>query len=203
MAQQPVFSDGHTGLDNFITSHIIYPEYSQQNCIGGTIRVSFKLDKKGNVYDAHVDQGLGIDLDDEALRVTKLTSGKWRIPGGYYGAPIILPVVFQPNSEKCAGAGKQAVLQAIANYKILQHEQDIITNYYIAKYAGKADTTHEAEIVSLKEQLGFNDDFISRMLDEAEKKRQQGDIKAACHDWTFIRNIGSNRADGFLARYCK
>jgi hypothetical protein len=41
------------------------------------------------------------------------------------------------------------------------------------------------------------------VLDEADKKLQQRDTAAACHDWKFIRNIGSNRADEFLAKYCK
>ncbi len=203
MAQQPVFADGRIGLNNFITSKIIYPEYSRQNCIGGTIKVSFKLDKSGNVYDAQIAGGLGIDLDDEALRVVKLTSGKWKVPADYHGAMIILPVVFRPNGEKCVSASKADVAQAVANYKILQREQDIVTDYYISKYAGKADTRHEAEIISLKKQLGFDDDYISSVLDDADKKRQQGDIKAACHDWMFIRNIGSNKADEFLARYCR
>jgi TonB family protein len=202
-SQQPVFRDGRTSLSDFLNSKIIYPAYSRENCIGGAIKVSFRLDNSGKVYDAKVSQGLGIDLDDEALRVVKLTSGKWKIPADYHSAIIILPVVFQPDLEKCTSHSKTDVALAIENYKTLQHEQDIITNYYIAKYAGKADTTQEAVIINLKKQLGFDDDYISEVLDEADKKLQQRDTAAACHDWKFIRNIGSNRADEFLAKYCK
>ena len=203
MAQQPVFRDGRTTLSDFLNSKIIYPGYSRQNCIGGTIKVSFRLDNAGKVYDAQINQGLGIDLDDEALRVVKLTSGKWKIPADYHSSIIILPVVFQPNGEKCASVSKTDVQLAIQNYKTLQREQDIVTTYYIAKYAGKTDTTNEAAIISLKKQLGFDDDYISDVLDEADKKLKQGDTSAACHDWLFIHNIGSNRADEFLAKYCK
>jgi len=92
---------------------------------------------------------------------------------------------------------------AIANYKSQQSLEDVVTNYYKAKYLGKADTTHEAAIVSLKKQLGYDDKFIDDVLEQAHEKLNQGDNEGACRDWTFIRNIGSNRADDLLAKYCK
>jgi TonB family protein len=204
LCQQPVFrADGNTGLADFLAAKIIYPEYSRQNCIGGTVKISFKLDKDGKVYDAYVSEGMGIDLDDEALRVVKLTSGKWKIPGDYHSSSIILPVVFQPDAGQCAAATRGQISLAIENYKVQQREQDVITAYYINKYAGKADVGNEAAIINLKKQLGFNDEYISEVLDDADQKLKQGDTAAACHDWTFIRNIGSDRADALLAKYCK
>jgi TonB family protein len=203
LCQQPVFAGGRTDLADFLSSKIIYPEYSRQNCIGGTIRVAFRLDTKGNVTDVKINQGMGIDLDDEALRVIKLTSGKWKVPDDYYSGVIILPVVFKPDPGHCANATASDINFAIQNYKTRQREQDLVTGYYIAKYAGKADTINERAVIKLKKQLGFDDEFISEVLDEADQKRKQGDIAAACHDWTFIYNIGSDRADVFLAKYCK
>jgi len=201
--QPPAFKGGGAALNNFLTQKIIYPEYSRQNCIPGTIKVSFRLDKSGKVYDAKVSQGLGIDLDDEALRVVKLTSGKWLIPADYHSSIIILPVIFQPDAAKCSAKNSADINQAIQAYKIEQRQQDAITNYYKAKYAGKTDTRQETDIINLKNQLGYDDDFISDVLEQAKEKLQQSDTTGACHDWTFIHNIGSNRADEFLARYCK
>jgi len=90
-AQQPAFKGGQQALDNFLSQKIVYPEYSKQNCISGTIKVSFVVDGNGKVINPRVIQGLGIDLDDEALRVVKLTSGRWVIPTNYQPLNIVLP----------------------------------------------------------------------------------------------------------------
>ncbi len=201
-AQQPAFKGGQQALDNFLSQKIVYPEYSKQNCISGTIKVGFVVDGNGKVINPRVIQGLGIDLDDEALRVVKLTSGKWVIPTNYQPLNIVLPVRFEADRTVC-GFSNNDMRLAIANYKSQQSLEDAVTNYYKAKYQGKADTTHEAAIVSLKKQLGYDDKFIDDVLEQAHEKLNQGDNEGACHDWTFIRNIGSNRADDLLAKYCK
>ena len=200
--QQPAFKGGQQALDNFLSQKIIYPEYAKQNCISGTIKVGFVVDKNGKVINPKVIQGLGIDLDDEALRVVKLTSGKWVIPTNYQPLNIVLPIRFEADRTVC-GISNNDMNLAIANYKSQQNLEDAVTNYYKAKYLGKADTKHEAAIISLKKQLGYDDKFIDDVLEQAHEKLNQGDSEGACHDWTFIRNIGSNRADDLLAKYCK
>jgi len=199
---QVAFKGGQAALYTFLSQKIVYPEYSKQNCISGIIKVGFVVDKNGKVINPRVIQGLGIDLDDEALRVVKLTSGKWVIPTNYQPLNIVLPVRFEADRTVC-GISNNDMNLAIANYKRQQNLEDAVTNYYKAKYLGKADTTHEAAIISLKKQLGYDDKFIDDVLEQAHEKLNQGDNEGACHDWTFIRNIGSNRADDLLAKYCK
>jgi outer membrane biosynthesis protein TonB len=48
---QPVLKGG---LDNFIQSNLSYPAFSYQNCIQGTIRISFKVNRLGEVYSSRV-----------------------------------------------------------------------------------------------------------------------------------------------------
>ena len=199
---QVAFKGGQAALYTFLSQKIVYPEYSKQNCISGIIKVGFVVDKNGKVINPRVIQGLGIDLDDEALRVVKLTSGKWVIPTNYQPLNIVLPVRFEADRTVC-GISNNDMNLAIANYKRQQNLEDAVTNYYKAKYLGKADTTHEAAIISLKKQLGYDDKFIDDVLEQAQEKLNQGDSEGACNDWTFIRNIGSNRADDLLAKYCK
>ena len=200
---QVTFKGGSGGLNAFIANHIVYPEYSRQNCIGGTIQVNFKVDKSGNVLDVNVQSGLGIDLDDEAVRVVKLTNGQWIVPANYNsGNTIVLPINFAPDYSRCQTANVNRDM-AITAYKTRQALEDAITNYYKNKYAGKADPAKEADVLRLKEQLGFNDDFINDLLDEANSKLRQGDKEGACHDWNFIRNIGSDKADTYLSKYCR
>ncbi|WP_419788651.1 energy transducer TonB [Mucilaginibacter sp. SP1R1] len=202
-AQQPAFKGGQPALTDFLKAKIVYPEYSRQNCISGTIDVSFQLDNNGRVTSAKVQRGLGIDLDDEALRVIKLTSGRWTVPAGY--APttsLVQPIRFDPEATRCGLTTPANMQAAIDDYKKRQELENAVTNYYINKYQGKADLSKESYIIALKKQLGFDDDLISDLLKQASQKLKQGDKEGACTDWNFIRNIGSNKADGFIAKYC-
>ncbi|WP_158534854.1 energy transducer TonB [Mucilaginibacter hurinus] len=201
---QPVFRGGDNALKAFISGKIVYPEYSRQNCISGTIQVRFRLDKTGRVTDAVIHQGLGIDLDDEALRVVKLTSGKWDVPAGYNTATrIVLPVSFTADQTRCNNITTSESDRAIQTYKNRQNLEDVVIHYYKSKQQGKADTASEATIVNLKKQLGFDDELITELLAQADSKFKQEDRVGACEDWMFIRNIGSTRADKFIDRYCK
>ena len=201
--QKPVFKGGQAELYNFLSKKIVYPEFSRRNCLSGTIKVSFRVDQTGAVYDAKISQGLGIDLDDEALRVIKLTSGKWIIPPKYEPVTLIIPIHFEADQSVCGYRSVTDMDLAITAYQNQQNLQDAVTNYYIAKNKGKADTTHEAAILALKKQLGYDDNFVNDLLEQANEKLNEGDKNGACQDWSFIHNIGSKKADKFLAQYCQ
>jgi TonB family protein len=200
---QPAFKGGQGALMSFLKTKIVYPEYSSKNCISGTINVSFRLDKDGRVTDAKVQQGLGIDLDDEALRVIKLTSGRWTVPANFATTTnLIQPIRFDPDLTNCRSTNPADMQTAINNYKVQQELENAVTNYYINKYKGKADLSKESYIITLKKQLGFDDDLINDLLKQAKEKLKQGDKDSACTDWDFIHNIGSNKADNFIAKFC-
>lgn len=200
---QASFTGGEQALENFLKTHIVYPAFSSKNCIETTIKVSFRVDKNGKVSNVRTNDNVGIDLDDEAIRVVKLTGGKWAIPAGREAVNYLLPIRFTPDPAHCRAATKISIAQAIATYRARKELENAVTNYYENKYAGKADTTKQSYIDALKKQLEFDDDLVDQVLEQAAKKLKQGDTEGACTDWKFIRNIGSNRADDFLARYCK
>jgi len=200
---QPTFKGGEPALANFLKEHIVYPEFSVKNCIGATIQVSFRVDKNGNVDQVKAEQGLGIDLDDEAVRVVKMTRGHWVLKPGIEAVNFTIPIRFAPDMSRCAGITQMNREQAIVAYRNRQELENAVTNYYENKYAGKADTSKESYIIALKKQLGFDDELIDDVLQQAADKLKQGDQDGACTDWKFIRNIGSDRADKFIAQYCK
>jgi TonB family protein len=200
---QPVFKGGQGALEALLKSKIVYPEYSSRNCISGTVNVSFRLDKQGRVTDAKVQQGPGIDLDDEALRVIKLTSGLWVLPAAYNPTTnLVQPIRFDPDQTRCSQATTRDMQAAITDYKNRQELENAVTNYYINKYQGKADLSKEPTIIALKKQLGFDDELIDDILSKAGEKLKQQDMEGACADWNFIRNIGSDKADSFIQKYC-
>lgn len=203
---QPVFKGGTDAFNSFIASHLMYPEFSRQNCISAVIRVSFQVSQSGSVSGVRVEQGPGIDLDEEAVRVIRLTSGKWQVPAGTGTTRLILPVRFTPDYARCTRLNNGQPMDmnaAILAYQNRQELENAVTNYYSNKYKGKADPAKEQEIIALKKQLGIDDDFLNDVLDQANQKLKQGDKEGACKDWNFIRNTGSSLADNYIAKYCK
>jgi len=97
---QPVFKGKN--LSTFIYNVMIYPEYSRDNCLQGTVSISFKLNKQGRIYQSEVQKGFGTDLDLEALRVVRLTSGKWIMPADHDTlVSMVLPVNFKLRDFNC------------------------------------------------------------------------------------------------------
>jgi len=198
---QPVLKGG---LESFINSNIIYPAYSYQNCVQGNIRVSFKVNTKGEVYSSKVSRGLGIDLDKEALRLIRLSSGKWFVPKDYDTTYVLIaPVNFKLNSDDCNRVSQMDINKAIAVYKANEGLTDAILNFYRNKAAGKYDPSEESRITSLKKELGYDDDFLHEKIREGEKKLKQKDRQGACEDFLFVKYMGSSLADDLLQKYCR
>jgi TonB family protein len=74
---QPEFEGGFVALYKFISENLRYPD---QNCVAGTVYVGFIVDTDGNLKNIEVKRGLANlpQYGEEAVRVIKLTSGKWK-----------------------------------------------------------------------------------------------------------------------------
>jgi protein TonB len=59
-------------LKNFIRRNIIYPESAINDSIEGNVYVAYWIDTLGQTHDHRILRGIRDDLDEEALRVTKL-----------------------------------------------------------------------------------------------------------------------------------
>lgn len=192
------------GLDAFINDNIIYPAYSYQNCVQGTVRISFKINQQGEVYSSEVSNGPGIDLDQEALRLIRMSSGKWKVPGDYDTTYVLVaPVNFRLASEDCNRVTQQDMNKAIAVYKANQGLTDAITNYYRNRDQGKSNEAEEKKVTALKTELGYDDDYLHNKIEEGQKKLKQKDRQGACEDFLFVKHMGSTLADDLLAKYCR
>lgn len=192
------------GLEAFINANIIYPAYSWQNCVQANINVSFKLNKLGEVYFSKVTRGPGIDLDKEALRLIRMSSGKWKVPADYDTSYVLVaPVNFTITGDNCTGIGFGEIQKAIEVYKANEGLTDAITNFYRNKALGKYNEAEEPRIIALKKELGYDDDWLASKVQEGEKKIKQKDYQGACEDFLFVKYMGSTLADELLERYCK
>lgn len=201
---QPSFKGGTRSLNQFISSNLIYPEYAKQNCLQGTIEVSFKLDSQGRVFDSKVQSGLGIDLDDEALRIIRLTSGKWTVPPDHdTSIALVIPINFSLQEYNCEQKTQEEINAAIAAYKAREGLVDAVINFYDKKPAGDYKPEDERKIMELKAQLGFDEKFVDRTIKEGQRKLKQGDREGACEDFNFVQKIGSSKADKLIEANCR
>jgi TonB family protein len=89
IAVNPVYSDGTDGFYLFIKKNLQYPAAARAHKARGIVSVRFMVETDGTISDAKVVTGVIKSLDDEALRVVRL-SPPW-IPGAQYGIPVRVP----------------------------------------------------------------------------------------------------------------
>jgi TonB family protein len=199
----PEFKGGTRNLNSFITRNLVYPEYSKQNCIQGTVQVSFQLNKQGTIFGSRIEKGFGVDLDVEALRIVRLTSGRWNVPASFDTTQaIVIPINFALSEYNCEAHSTDEIKAAIAAYKARQDLTKGVINFYARKAAGSFSASDEAKIEELKQQLGYDQRYFDQLLRQGQQKLKQGDKEAACEDFNLIRNLGSDKSKKFLADFC-
>ncbi len=196
------FKSGKDGFSNFIKNNTIYPRFSKYNCIQGTVNVSFKLDNQGNVHASKINSGIITELNDEALRLIRLSSGKWKIPSGYDSTVVVIvPVNFKLSGYDCDRKSKSEIQTAIDAYQTDERLTDVVINFY--KNIDQAKPGQEMQILAIKKQLGIDDEYLDERINDGLKKIKQGDKLGACADFLFVKHVGSNKADQYIAQYCK
>ena len=87
---------------SFIKEQIKYPETAKRDSIEGTVIVSFWVDTTGYTIQHKVKRGIREDLNEEALRVTKLI--RFDKPAMQGESPVrvrmTVPVVFKRSSNE-------------------------------------------------------------------------------------------------------
>lgn len=98
VAVKPSFQGGDTNaFMQWVRQNLVYPESAKTQGIEGRVNVEFVIKEDGSLVNPKIVRGLHPTLDQEALRVLRL-SPKWR-PGQNDGKPVSvrmsLPIVFQ------------------------------------------------------------------------------------------------------------
>ena len=90
--QMPVFEGGQDALMKFLVNNLRYPDAAVEQELQGKVFVEFVVYPNGELGKYKILRGVHSLLDKEALRVVKLTSGKW-MPGRQNGKAV--PVQFR------------------------------------------------------------------------------------------------------------
>ena len=83
----PEYTGGSAAQFWFIRQNMQYPEKAAEEEVSGTVLVSCTVEPDGSVTEPHVFLGSEPLLNDEAIRLVALTSGKW-IPATRNGENI-------------------------------------------------------------------------------------------------------------------
>lgn len=200
-AQKPELKNG---LQRFVDDHVIYPMFALENCVQGTIEVAFKVNKAGEITYATVSKGIGADLDAEALRLIKLSSGKWELPVNYDVDFLVhVPMNFTLEGYGCEEVSAANVGLALNRYRERAVTLDKIVAFYKNLKQGLPNSIAEATVADWKTELEINEDYLAKRIAIAERKIKQGDLQSACEDFIFVKSMGSTLADQLIAKYCK
>lgn len=85
--QMPEFKGGMQGLGQFLSQNLRYPVEAQRARVQGQVFVSFVVCTDGTLCDYEVLKSVDKVVDQEALRVVKAMSGRWK-PGYQRGQPV-------------------------------------------------------------------------------------------------------------------
>ncbi|OQX72347.1 MAG: hypothetical protein B6D61_13945 [Bacteroidetes bacterium 4484_249] len=94
----PEFIGGEKALKEFIRQNLKYPQEARDNEIYGTVFIEFTVNPDGTIKDISVSRGVHSLLNKEAIRVIKLTGGKWK-PGKQNGKMVKMKMVVSVKFE--------------------------------------------------------------------------------------------------------
>ncbi len=90
---------GAAAWSKFLQKNLRYPTEASEKGISGRVMVTFVVEKDGQLSNIMVDKGAGYGMDEEAVRVLKLSKA-WK-PGLANGHPVrvkyVLPMAFVLN----------------------------------------------------------------------------------------------------------
>jgi protein TonB len=88
---QPQFIGGQTAMYEFLKTHI---RYKKAMLAQGIVEVNFMVETDGQLTHIEVSKSLHPAYDEEAVRLVKLMSGKWK-PGSAFGKPYLFGQTIQ------------------------------------------------------------------------------------------------------------
>ncbi|MBC7447773.1 MAG: energy transducer TonB [Hymenobacteraceae bacterium] len=111
----PTFAGGAEALRKFLLAHVIVPPFALTNQLAGAVDIEFVLHPDGRMDSIQVSNGACCGLDEEALRVARLTVGKWtagKIDGTPVKTRVDLPITFRVANKNSRSIAYLAEMKA-------------------------------------------------------------------------------------------
>ncbi len=101
--KMPEFHGGQDSLTLFISKHLRYPKIAIEAGKEGKVYIKFVVEPDGRITNPKVLKTFDAECANEAIRVIKFTSGKWK-PGTQRGKAVrvnvVQPVIFKLSEAK-------------------------------------------------------------------------------------------------------
>jgi len=112
--------NGKGGMLQLLAKNLRYPETAREEGFGGRVTLKFVVQPDGSVTDVVVVKGVHPDIDSEAVRVVRLSSGHW-IPGTRNGVPVpvffTLPITFHIDEDSPRDPRLEAAMEAYTQHR--------------------------------------------------------------------------------------
>lgn len=97
--ERPLFGGNSSGsFDYWIRDNLVYPDAAKKARLEGRVYLTFSIDEKGELVDLQVYESTNKLFEEEALRVVRLSSGKWTpgrdSNGELISKPYLYTIVF-------------------------------------------------------------------------------------------------------------
>jgi tetratricopeptide (TPR) repeat protein len=181
--KMPEFNGGDNGLVEFIRTNLHYPVYARDNCITGKEYAWFIITPEGKVDSVRIMGGIHESLDQEAMRVVKLTSGHWN-PGKRNDTAIAvqyrLPFNFQLVNTGC-------------------HDRDY---YYKEGLKFLHKEKFDKALLSFDEAIKKDTFFVDALYNSAMINIKLKNFQTACNYLNRVKFAGKKEVDELIKKYC-
>lgn len=194
--EMPQFKGGEKELFSFIGNNVRYPPKARDNGIQGKVFVTFIVDTLGNIDSVRLLKDIGGGCGEEAMRVVKLTSGKWT-PGIQEGKKINvrfnIPIGFilsedSPNKKNMA-TDPFALYYENRSYNL--GVEKLKTNEF------------ELAIQYFTEAINNKNNYIDAYYNRGVGYLKVGKKEDACKDWKKAKELGDKEVEELIQKYCQ
>lgn len=178
-------SNDFGSINDYLEERVQYPEESESRWIEGTTIVQFTVLANGELDDFRVVSSVTSDIDNEVIKVLKLTDGMWS-PGKNNGTPVAMErevsVTFQmENSDHVKLARK---FYNRANKRLLKNKP--LKALRILNHA-----------------IVYQPNDYSILFLRGKTQLIVGNMAGACQDWNRLKSLGSDLGDAYLEKHCE
>jgi len=151
----PTFPGGDGAFGKFLATNVRYPKAARDANLQGRVVASFVIEKDGSLSGIKVIRGLGLGIDEEAVRVLKL-SPKW-IPGNQKGKPVRVAYSVPINFTLAADDDKAT-------------KTGYMPNANPVKTLTLLDTSHTTPVIKIKNGYGTTPLYVlnGKIIKQAE-----------------------------------
>ncbi|QNF32542.1 TonB family protein [Adhaeribacter swui] len=205
---QPRYGKLPESIYQFLGSNIRYPVTASLNGVSGTVILSFIIRKDGKMDSLGVASNPGYGLDQEALRVIKMSANNWKpalIKNEAVACRVYFPVRFasQNNNQISTPSLSPPAQPRVdkATRKLIEQAEQANVHYNQGLDKYEQDKLEEA-IAAFDKALNIKPDHIPALQNRGIVKYKLKDVAGACADWQRIVNLGQSLPEA-LVNACK